>query len=147
MAEVALQKSSFLVLVSHTSGLTKPTVLASSSAKPGISGVSKKLVIKNFQDRPQLPDNYTQDTWQKLLEAVRAVQSSTSVRCNLEELYQAVENLCSHKIQVSAITRVVMVRAWWRIWNYHQDVKNGHTVAPFTACLEPHSGSGSKLEE
>ncbi|KAF0884853.1 CUL4A protein, partial [Crocuta crocuta] len=49
-------------------------------------------------DRPRLPDNYTQDTWQKLRGAVRAVQSSTSIRYNLEELYQAVENLCSHKV-------------------------------------------------
>nr|XP_025864687.1 cullin-4A [Vulpes vulpes] len=47
---------------------------------------------------PPLPDNYTQDTWQKLHEAVRAIQSSTSIRYNLEELYQAVENLCSHKV-------------------------------------------------
>ncbi|XP_040342902.1 cullin-4A [Herpailurus yagouaroundi] len=53
---------------------------------------------QNFRDRPKLPDNYTQDTWQKLHEAVRAVQSSTSIRYNLEELYQAVENLCSHKV-------------------------------------------------
>uniref|UniRef100_A0A8I3PS79 Cullin-4B n=1 Tax=Canis lupus familiaris TaxID=9615 RepID=A0A8I3PS79_CANLF len=37
---------------------------------------------------PRLPDNYTQDTWQKLHEAVRAIQSSTSIRYNLEELYQ-----------------------------------------------------------
>ncbi|EPY86937.1 hypothetical protein CB1_000287039 [Camelus ferus] len=40
------------------------------------------------QDRPKLPDNYTQDTWQKLHEAVKAIQSSTSIRYNLEELYQ-----------------------------------------------------------
>ncbi|KAK2118686.1 Cullin-4A [Saguinus oedipus] len=39
-------------------------------------------------DRPGLPDNYAQDTWRKLHEAVRAVQSSTSIRYNLEELYQ-----------------------------------------------------------
>lgn len=65
---------------------------------PGGAGGSKKLVIKNFRDRPRLPDNYTQDTWQKLHEAVRAIQSSTSIRYNLEELYQAVENLCSHKV-------------------------------------------------
>ncbi|XP_004704475.2 cullin-4A isoform X1 [Echinops telfairi] len=50
------------------------------------------------KDRPKLPDNYTQDTWQKLHEAVKAIQSSTSIKYNLEELYQAVENLCSHKV-------------------------------------------------
>ncbi|XP_053163134.1 cullin-4A isoform X5 [Hemicordylus capensis] len=38
-----------------------------------------------------------QETWQKLHEAVRAIQSSTSIKYNLEELYQAVENVCSYK--------------------------------------------------
>ncbi|KFO35035.1 Cullin-4A [Fukomys damarensis] len=59
-----------------------------------ISGIDRFI---HLQDRPRLPDNYTQDTWQKLHEAVRAIQSSTSIRYNLEELYQAVENLCSHR--------------------------------------------------
>ncbi|KAF3838637.1 hypothetical protein F7725_010405 [Dissostichus mawsoni] len=74
-----------------------------------------------------MPENYTQETWQKLKEAVEAIQNSTSIKYNLEELYQvslltcspprgntfitklsfltlfflspqAVENLCSHKI-------------------------------------------------
>uniref|UniRef100_A0A4W3I850 Cullin-4B n=1 Tax=Callorhinchus milii TaxID=7868 RepID=A0A4W3I850_CALMI len=49
-------------------------------------------------DKPKLPDNYTQDTWQKLHEAVGAIQRSTSIKYNLEELYQAVENLCSYKV-------------------------------------------------
>lgn len=46
------------------------------------------LGLSGPADRPRLPDNYTQDTWQKLRGAVRAVQSSTSIRYNLEELYQ-----------------------------------------------------------
>ena len=78
-------------------------------------------------EKPKLPENYTQETWQKLKEAVEAIQNSTSIKYNLEELYQvhlqtywppreryhwyvnfltfffvfppqAVENLCSHKI-------------------------------------------------
>uniref|UniRef100_A0A452V6T4 Cullin 4A n=1 Tax=Ursus maritimus TaxID=29073 RepID=A0A452V6T4_URSMA len=61
-------------------------------------GCSSSLMLSGFTDRPKLPDNYTQDTWQKLHEAVKAIQSSTSIRYNLEELYQAVENLCSHKV-------------------------------------------------
>ncbi|XP_021785513.1 cullin-4A isoform X2 [Papio anubis] len=98
MADEAPRKGSFSALVGRTNGLTKPAALAAAPAKPGGAGGSKKLVIKNFRDRPRLPDNYTQDTWRKLHEAVRAVQSSTSIRYNLEELYQAVENLCSHKV-------------------------------------------------
>ncbi|CAH2223460.1 cullin-4A [Pelobates cultripes] len=92
MAQEAQRKANFSELAGHTNGLTKPASLAS---KPG---GSRKLVIKNFKDKPKLPDNYTQDTWQKLQEAVNAIESSTSIKYNLEELYQAVENLCSYKV-------------------------------------------------
>ncbi|XP_043101914.1 cullin-4A isoform X2 [Puntigrus tetrazona] len=66
--------------------------------KPAKSGASRKLVIKNFKDRPKLTDSYTEDTWMKLRDAVSAIQNSTSIKYNLEELYQAVENLCSYKV-------------------------------------------------
>uniref|UniRef100_A0A8C1X469 Cullin 4A n=1 Tax=Cyprinus carpio TaxID=7962 RepID=A0A8C1X469_CYPCA len=49
-------------------------------------------------DRPKLTDSYTEDTWMKLRDAVSAIQNSTSIKYNLEELYQAVENLCSYKV-------------------------------------------------
>uniref|UniRef100_A0A5F9CPW9 Cullin 4A n=1 Tax=Oryctolagus cuniculus TaxID=9986 RepID=A0A5F9CPW9_RABIT len=98
MADEAPRKAGVSALVGRTNGLTKPAGLAGGPNKPGGAGGSRKLVIKNFRDRPQLPDNYTQDTWRQLHEAVRAIQGSTSIRYNLEELYQAVENLCSHKV-------------------------------------------------
>lgn len=80
----------------HANGLTKAAGSGTfSNSKPG---AAKKLVIKNFKEKPKLPENYTQETWQKLKEAVEAIQNSTSIKYNLEELYQAVENLCSHKI-------------------------------------------------
>ncbi|XP_058506223.1 cullin-4B [Solea solea] len=80
----------------HANGLTKTAASGTfSNNKPG---AAKKLVIKNFKEKPKLPENYTQETWQKLKEAVEAIQNSTSIKYNLEELYQAVENLCSHKI-------------------------------------------------
>uniref|UniRef100_A0A8C6PE70 Cullin-4A n=1 Tax=Nothobranchius furzeri TaxID=105023 RepID=A0A8C6PE70_NOTFU len=47
---------------------------------------------------PKLSENYTEDTWLKLRDAVGAIQNSTSIKYNLEELYQAVENLCSYKV-------------------------------------------------
>lgn len=56
-------------------------------------------------EKPKLPENYTQETWQKLKEAVEAIQNSTSIKYNLEELYQVfLQNcwplrfllLCSH---------------------------------------------------
>uniref|UniRef100_A0A671KIA7 Cullin-4A n=1 Tax=Sinocyclocheilus anshuiensis TaxID=1608454 RepID=A0A671KIA7_9TELE len=48
--------------------------------------------------QPKLTDSYTEDTWMKLRDAVSAIQNSTSIKYNLEELYQAVENLCSYKV-------------------------------------------------
>ncbi|XP_071553163.1 cullin-4A [Temnothorax nylanderi] len=65
------------------------------NAKPGSA---KKLVIKNFKNKPKLPDNYQEQTWEKLQEAVVAIQTSKSIRYSLEELYQAVENMCNHKM-------------------------------------------------
>ncbi|XP_007507205.2 cullin-4B isoform X2 [Monodelphis domestica] len=84
----------------HANGLTKaPTTISSfTNSKPGSA---KKLVIKNFKEKPKLPENYTDETWQKLKEAVEAIQKSTSIKYNLEELYQAVENLCSYKISAN----------------------------------------------
>ncbi|MEE6496942.1 hypothetical protein FKM82_002537 [Ascaphus truei] len=83
----------------HANGLNKASAVPSfANSKPGSA---KKLVIKNFKDKPKLPENYTDETWQKLKGAVEAIQNSTSIKYNLEELYQAVENLCSYKISAN----------------------------------------------
>ncbi|NWZ63577.1 CUL4A protein, partial [Acrocephalus arundinaceus] len=109
MADESQKKPHLSALVGHTNGLTKPPSLAATATRStgggggggGATASSKKLVIKNFRERPKLPDNYTQDTWQKLHEAVGAIQSSISIKYNLEELYQAVENLCSYKVSAT----------------------------------------------
>nr|CAB3234744.1 cullin-4A [Phallusia mammillata] len=62
------------------------------------SSNAKKLTIKNFKAKPVLPENYERETWRKLEEAVSAIHRSSFIRYSLEELYKAVENLCSHKI-------------------------------------------------
>ncbi|XP_048396253.2 cullin-4A-like isoform X1 [Stegostoma tigrinum] len=82
-------------LLGHPNGVSRAVT---PGGKPA---ASRKLLIKNFRDKPKLPDNYTQDTWQKLHEAVDAIQNSTSIKYNLEELYQAVENLCSYKVSAT----------------------------------------------
>uniref|UniRef100_A0A8C5AEH0 Cullin 4A n=1 Tax=Gadus morhua TaxID=8049 RepID=A0A8C5AEH0_GADMO len=88
------KKGNFSALMEHNSnGVTRSSALAASK-----TGASKKLVIKNFKDKPKLSENYTEDTWLKLCDAVGAIQNSTSIKYNLEELYQAVENLCSYKV-------------------------------------------------
>uniref|UniRef100_A0A3Q3X5U1 Cullin-4A n=1 Tax=Mola mola TaxID=94237 RepID=A0A3Q3X5U1_MOLML len=96
MAEDTRQdkRASFSAITDHNpNGMARTSAVASNK-----TGASKKLVIKNFKDRPKLAENYTEDTWLKLRDAVGAIQNSTSIKYNLEELYQAVENLCSYKV-------------------------------------------------
>ncbi|XKL62754.1 hypothetical protein PGB90_002587 [Kerria lacca] len=57
-------------------------------------GTGKKLTIKNFKDKPKLPDNYQEETWCKLKEAVEAIQTSKPIQYSLEDLYKGVENMC-----------------------------------------------------
>uniref|UniRef100_A0A8C5TK14 Cullin-4B n=1 Tax=Malurus cyaneus samueli TaxID=2593467 RepID=A0A8C5TK14_9PASS len=96
MADEPQKKPHLSALVGHTNGLTKPASLAATATLAGFN-----LPVSYFTERPKLPDNYTQDTWQKLHEAVGAIQSSISIKYNLEELYQAVENLCSYKVSAT----------------------------------------------
>lgn len=72
------------------------------SSKPG---TTKKLVIKNFE-KPKLPEDYLEQTWSQLKEAVVAVQTSRPVSTPLEELYQAVENLCCQKMASKLYTNL-----------------------------------------
>ncbi|XP_030031725.1 cullin-4A isoform X2 [Manduca sexta] len=86
--------SNFSLLHPNSNGTVKMT--SSSMNKPGAA--TKKLVIKNFKSKPNLPENYQETTWGKLREAVIAIQTSKAITYSLEELYQAVENMCSHKM-------------------------------------------------
>ncbi|XP_058570996.1 cullin-4B-like isoform X2 [Neofelis nebulosa] len=74
----------------HNNDLTKaPTTLSSFASNMLGTGSVKKLAIKNFKDKPLPLENYTDETWQKLKEAVQAIQNSISVKYSLEELYQS----------------------------------------------------------
>ena len=48
--------------------------------------------------KPHLPENFREATWEKLKEAVQAIHNKTFVIYSREELYKAVENMCSHKM-------------------------------------------------
>ena len=56
----------------------------------------QKIII--FLEKPKLPENYQEETWEKLRDAVIAIQTSKSIQYSLEDLYKAVENMCSHKM-------------------------------------------------
>lgn len=47
-----------------------------------------------------MPHNFQEATWMKLKESVQAIHNKTSIGYSLEELYKAVENMCSHKMAV-----------------------------------------------
>lgn len=53
-----------------------------------------------------MPDDYQEKTWEKLQKAVVAIQTSKSIEYSLEELYQAVENMCSHKMDSQLYTKL-----------------------------------------
>lgn len=48
--------------------------------------------------KPNLPKDFEKQTLVKLEEAVCAIHNSSCISYSLEELYQAVENMCSHKM-------------------------------------------------
>ena len=48
--------------------------------------------------KADLPENYGERSWEKLKQAIHAVHHQEAISYSLEELYQAVENMCSHKM-------------------------------------------------
>lgn len=48
--------------------------------------------------KPNLPANFRETTWEKLQAAVQAIHHKRAITYSLEELYKAVENMCSHKM-------------------------------------------------
>jgi len=66
------------------------------NTKESGGGGAKKLVIKNLKVQPTLPNNFQSKAIEKLKNAVKAIQTAQPIDASLEELYQAVEALCSH---------------------------------------------------
>lgn len=48
--------------------------------------------------QPKLPENFEDNTWEKLQRAIEAVQNKRPTATSWEELYRAVEDLCVHKM-------------------------------------------------
>ncbi|XP_013419680.1 cullin-4A [Lingula anatina] len=91
------KRANFSALTSPSNGLNKHA----SQLVTNKPGTTKKLVIKNFKEKPKLPENYQQQTWLMLKEAVEAIHKKCSIKSSLEELYKAVENMCSHKMSAT----------------------------------------------
>ncbi|XP_026806064.1 cullin-4B [Rhopalosiphum maidis] len=71
------------------------------------SNPTKKLIVKNLRNKPMLPDNYQEQTWKKLREAVIAIQTSTAIQYTMEELYQAVENMCNNNLAAALYNNLI----------------------------------------
>lgn len=67
-------------------------------ARPAGAGPPKKLVIKPLKSAPKLPADFADATWAKLKDAVVAIFNQQPVATSLEELYRAVEDMCTHKL-------------------------------------------------
>ncbi|GFN79946.1 cullin-4b [Plakobranchus ocellatus] len=89
---------------SPSNGMSKHNEPANAGS---IQNTAKKLVIKNFKEKPSMPANFQEVTWEKLQGAVDAIHSSCAIRYSLEELYKAVENMCSYKLATGLYSQLM----------------------------------------
>ncbi|XP_012455400.1 cullin-4 [Gossypium raimondii] len=67
---------------------------------------AKKLVIKFVKAKPTVPTNFEEETWAKLKSAINAIFLKQPDSCDLEKLYQAVNDLCLHRMGGSLYQRI-----------------------------------------
>ncbi|KAF9684160.1 hypothetical protein SADUNF_Sadunf04G0088800 [Salix dunnii] len=85
---------------------TPPATANLSRKKATLPQPAKKLVIKLVKAKPTLPANFEEDTWAKLQSAINAIFLKQPAPCDLEKLYQAVNDLCLHKMGGSLYLRI-----------------------------------------
>ncbi|KAK4347373.1 hypothetical protein RND71_033712 [Anisodus tanguticus] len=66
----------------------------------------KPLVIKLNKAKPRLPTNFEENTWATLKSAISAIFLKQPDPCDLEKLYQAVNDLCLHKMGGNLYQRI-----------------------------------------
>ncbi|MED6181022.1 Cullin-4 [Stylosanthes scabra] len=67
---------------------------------------AKKLQIKLRKGKPTMPPNFEEDTWETVRSAISAIFLKQHVSCDLEKLYQAVSDMCIHKMGASLYQRI-----------------------------------------
>lgn len=60
----------------------------------------------SLKRKPQLPDNFERNSWEKLRAAVHAVHAKQAVGHSLEELYRAVEDMCLQNLAATVYDRL-----------------------------------------
>ncbi|KAJ6416840.1 hypothetical protein OIU84_002677 [Salix udensis] len=83
-----------------------PAAANLSRKKATLPQPAKKLVIKLVKAKPTLPTNFEEDTWAKLQSAIKAIFLKRPDSCDLEKLYQAVNDLCLHKMGGNLYLRI-----------------------------------------
>ncbi|KAK1305136.1 Cullin-4 [Acorus calamus] len=58
------------------------------------------------KDKPKLPSNFEEDTWATLKKAISSIFLKQPNPCDLEKLYQAVSDLCLHKMGGNLYKRI-----------------------------------------
>ncbi|KAG2302196.1 hypothetical protein Bca52824_030847 [Brassica carinata] len=76
-----------------------PSAANLSRKKATLPQPTKKLVIKLNKAKPTLPTNFEDTTWENLQSAIRAIFLKKPFSFDLERLYQAVDDLCLHKLE------------------------------------------------
>ncbi|KAJ8545312.1 hypothetical protein K7X08_017895 [Anisodus acutangulus] len=66
----------------------------------------KPLIIKLNKAKPTLPTNFEENTWATLKSAISAIFLKQPDPCDLEKLYQAVNDLCLHKMGGNLYQRI-----------------------------------------
>ncbi|GAB2279869.1 hypothetical protein Dimus_014505 [Dionaea muscipula] len=67
---------------------------------------TKKFVIKLVKAKPTVPNNFEEDTWARLKSAMNSIFLKQPDSCDLEKLYQAVNDLCLHKMGGSLYRKI-----------------------------------------
>ncbi|THU61819.1 hypothetical protein C4D60_Mb07t27280 [Musa balbisiana] len=80
--------------------------LSRKKATPPQPSAKKQLVIKFVKGKPSVPANFEEDTWATLKSAINAIFLKRRDPCDSEKLYQAVDDLCLHKMGGNLYQRV-----------------------------------------
>ncbi|PKU72713.1 cullin-4 [Dendrobium catenatum] len=80
--------------------------LSRKKATPPQPSSKKQLVIKLVKGKPTLPANFEENTWATLKSAITAIFLKQPDPCDSEKLYQAVSDLCLHKMGGNLYQRI-----------------------------------------
>lgn len=71
---------------------------SNSGSTPALGAKKKKMTIKPFKVTPKPPATFEDDSWAKLEAALVAVHRKQPTALSREELYRAVEDMCTWKM-------------------------------------------------